>query len=112
MAKQDLFGKVENSKKVIRIGIDAKGATEIAINYFLDTYSDAVSSEEIGNVLLEELEKSEDEKHWYVTVGFDHQVRKKTKTIFEIVGKLTRRYKLITIDSTTGKVISMKIRQV
>lgn len=113
MAKSNIYMETdEKGNKKLQIGIDVKSATNLAIEYFLDTYSKLITKGEMGGVRLEEIEKSEDEKYWYITVGYDDQPPKNLKSLADLVGRPIRRYKTITIDSKNGKVISMKIRQV
>lgn len=93
--------------------IDARGAVMAAKKYFDDL------QELIGNtlqdILLEELELSEDKKFWLITLGFNRPVHKtKNPLIPEIMPspEYKREYKLFKIDSETGEVQSMKIREV
>ncbi len=58
--------------------------------------------------MLEELEESEDGKYWLVTVVYD--IEKLAGPIFG--SQIARAYKSFRIDSRTGKVLSMKIRNV
>lgn len=46
--------------------IGVKDAVKIAAEYV----GDLLSGEKIGDLRLEEVEASEDEKSWYVTLGF------------------------------------------
>ncbi len=93
--------------------IDARGAVMAAKKYFDDM------QELIGNtlqdILLEELEISEDKKFWLITLGFNRPLPKTKNPLFpELVPspEYKREYKLFKIDSETGEVQSMKIRQV
>ena len=92
--------------------IDARGAVMAAKKYFDDI------QELIGNIqdiLLEELELSEDKKFWLITLGFNRPVYKTKNPLFpEIMPspEYKREYKLFKIDSETGEVQSMKIREV
>lgn len=80
----------------------------------------------IKDVLIEETELSEDGKFWLITIGFDREVDPKKEgiytnnplTISEEMAKLLpqkqtfsvkRVYKTFKVDSSTGKVISMKM---
>jgi hypothetical protein len=93
--------------------IDARGAVITAKKYFEDL------QELIGNTfqdtLLEELELSEDKKFWLITLGFNRPVpRTKNPLLPEITSspEYKREYKLFKVDSETGEVKSMKIREV
>ena len=87
--------------------IDAKQAVVSAVDYFQDFFPRHAKS----NMLLEELEESSDGKRWLVTLGYDtgHMV---IRTVFAGGGSSERAYKLFSVDSATGKVVSVKIRKV
>jgi hypothetical protein len=62
--------------------------------------------------MLEEVELSEDETHWLITLGFDR--RRPVRSTFEALQSMTpyeRAYKTIEIRADTGEVRSMKIRE-
>jgi hypothetical protein len=96
--------------------IDVKKAVRIAIAYFLELYPGYADS----NVMLEEVEQSEDGLYWLITMGFDTKDKERPKTIFDatsyakLMGQqqptFTRHYKVLKVDMKTGKIISMKIR--
>lgn len=88
--------------------IDVKEAINIARDHLLFLYD----QKDLPGLLLEEVELTEDEKYWMVTFGFD--VNREYAQAFErvIMPKTTREYKIITIQASTGKVLSMKIRKV
>lgn len=86
--------------------LDVKEATQVALSYFEDLYGEDAFS----NVLLEEVEREEedDTPYWLITIGF-------TETESEgPMGSLAsnRRYKRFKVDAETGEVLSMKIRSV
>lgn len=83
--------------------IDAKEAAQKAFSYFGDLFQG-----KFYNFALEEVELSTDENHWLITVGYDPP----TTGLAQLTGDASnrRQYKLITIDSETGQVISMKIK--
>lgn len=86
--------------------IDVKEATQIALSYFEELYGEDAFS----NVLLEEVERDEedDTTYWFITIGFTERQQRGP------LGQLatSRRYKRFKIDAETGKVVSMKIRSV
>jgi hypothetical protein len=84
--------------------IDVKEATEVALEYFQDIYSDQAFS----NVLLEEVEREQedDTPYWLITIGFTE--RKQEGPLGQLAS--SRRYKRFKIDAETGEVVSMKIR--
>jgi hypothetical protein len=78
--------------------IDVKKAVKIASQYINGLYGDG----SIGNIRLEEVEANEDEDIWLVTVSF--------VDIDDLVPD--RIYKTFEIDSETGQVFAMRIRDV
>lgn len=93
--------------------LDVKEATQKALSYFEDLYDEEVFS----NVLLEEVERDEEDgtPYWFITVGFtDENVKRKEQSGLDVLKPADppRRYKRFKIDAETGEVISMKIRSV
>ena len=82
--------------------MDAKEAARIAKEYLF-----AILGEEqrIFNVMVEEVEKSDDDKCWLITLGWSGYP-------FGFSPVEQRQYKTFKIDINDGKVISMKIREV
>jgi len=67
----------------------------------------------LENLRLEEIELTEDEKYWLITLGYD--VPGKPQTMSQIFGpgsNYLREYKLFRISSDDGEVEAMKIRNV
>lgn len=88
--------------------LDALGAAQIARAY-LRSVKSMLGGVEIQNIRLEEIQISEDEQLWLVTLGFDRVLDEDEA----LVPNQTRReYKLFEIDANTRKVKSMKIRVV
>ena len=91
--------------------IDVKEAVKIAIEDLQKLYESA----ELKDILLEEFALSDDEKYWYVTLGFSRQVDSKSP-LSALLGKAEynqeykRVYKEFQIDRASGQVKSMKIR--
>ncbi len=81
--------------------IDAKKAVELAIQYFRSV---SLGTPGPWNITVEEVELSEDETSWLVTLGYTDSPTQ------VIVGGAGRRYKIFRIDATSGRVLSMKIR--
>ncbi|HEY4760864.1 MAG TPA: hypothetical protein VIH42_09820 [Thermoguttaceae bacterium] len=95
--------------------IDIKLAVKKALDYVAELFPVSTFSE----LRLEEVELTEDDKNWLITVSF---IRKTSLSsisdIATVMAELhgnydpsDREYKLITIDAETGKPRSMKIRQ-
>ena len=82
-------------------------AVEAAKSFFEDV--------ELEDLALEEVELSDDEQFWLITLGFYVQNRNPTRNKFTIAidgeRKYIRKYKVFKIDAEAGKVISMKIRE-
>lgn len=93
--------------------IDLKEAVEIAYSYFRQIYS----SQEATNLLLEEVEEAPDGGYWLITLGFDTERAVRPPSLVPLILSLPRHemarvYKTFRVDSTTGRVVSMKMRQV
>jgi hypothetical protein len=94
--------------------IDVKEAVKIAVDYLRNLYD----STELKDILLEEVVLSDDEKYWYVTLGFSRKVESMNpwgklglNTTEELSNKeYKREYKVFQIDTASGQVRSMKIR--
>ena len=90
------------------IGIDVEAAVKTAIDFFRKSFG----SVKLANVQLEEIDRSEDERSWLITIGYDNP------TITEAVqGGLplprpvpTRKYGVVRVNALTGLPQSVKIR--
>ena len=93
---------------------DVKSAVRAARNYFSDLYENVV------DVRLEEVELTDNERHWTVTLSglFPPPPPTVDDPAFATVmsgvfgAPRERVYKTLTVDARTGEVQSMKIRQV
>lgn len=92
--------------------MDVKNAVQTAMDFVKDLYADR----SLRDLLLEEIEFSEVDDQWLVTVGFSLPEQKEESapliTPSRMSQALSRRYKIINVDAKTGKPISMKIRPV
>jgi|GEM_PF-228812 hypothetical protein len=94
--------------------IDVRGAVETARNYLRQVLDQLVES---GNLIqglrLEETELSDDNQYWLITLGFDRPVGEHLDPLQAVVNnkKYEREYRIFKIDAQTGKVQSMKIRE-
>ncbi len=79
--------------------IDVRIATNAAVEYLKQFFPEA------GNVQLEEIEISEDDRFWTVTLSYDESDR------FGMAYNRAKKYKIFKIDANTGGVLSMKIRE-
>ena len=83
--------------------ISVKEAVEIALRFA----DEVLAQDKLLDPRLEEIELSEGGDFWHVTVSF---VRAPSKLV-EMLEANVREYKVFTIDSDSGQVQSMKIRQ-
>lgn len=85
--------------------LDVKAAVATAAGYLKDLYSD----EQLKNIRLEEVWLSDDEKYWYVTIGYDSP----TAARHPLAGfrQPEREYKILKVRVEDGRVMEMKIRQ-
>jgi hypothetical protein len=85
--------------------IDARKAVAVAVDY-LNEIRDLVDSK-LKDIRLEELELSEEQRIWAVTLGYDVPSQSSIYT-----GVYKRDYKIFQVSAETGEVTSMKIRSV
>jgi hypothetical protein len=89
--------------------VDLKEAVQRALDYTQDLYS----SIGVFDPLLEEVEISDNERYWLITIGFS---RTKQPRPDDPLGTLpldrsVRVYKVFKIRVADGKIMSMKIRE-
>ena len=82
--------------------LDVKDAVNNAYKHFLKLIEEKESDIE---PLLEEVEFTEDQKYWLITLSFNNPSKGNLLNPY-------RDYKTITINSETGEFVSMKIRTV
>lgn len=94
--------------------IDVKAAVAKAMAYLGELYD----TSKFREILLEEVEKSPDDKFWLVTLGYSRPLEaastdllKAIAPAFGVSTKYTREYKVFAIDANNGEVRSMKIRE-
>lgn len=88
--------------------IDVKEATQRALGYFGELFPNGYQ-----NLRLEEIEISDDDRYWYVTLGFDVPPGPSVAGLAQaLTGKAERAYKVFKIDAANGKFVSVKIREV
>jgi hypothetical protein len=83
--------------------LDVKEAARRASEYFAGLYAD----QSLSNVQLEEVELSEDGRHWFITLSYPVPPE-----LAALNFNFKRKYKVFKIDAETGQVVSMKIRKV
>lgn len=88
--------------------LDVKSATNSAITFLHTIYK----PNNFQDIMLEEVELSDDERYWYITIGFS---KKTTPTglhaLKGLVVSYERVFKIFRVDTKTGEVKSMKIRK-
>ena len=91
--------------------VDVKQAVGEAMDYLKDMYQ----IDQFKDVLLEEVDLSEDNKYWNVTIGFtrlqDSTSGGPMATLIGQSAEFRREYKVFQIDSTTGDLRSMRSRK-
>lgn len=87
--------------------VDVKSAVHSAVEY-LKSLQNFMGEYKLENLRLEEVELSDNEPVWLITLGFD--VPDGTEGF--LAAKKRREYKLFKVNSETGQVQAMKIREV
>ncbi|GAA4399495.1 hypothetical protein GCM10023187_11430 [Nibrella viscosa] len=83
-----------------------KEAAQKALEYYKDIYPD------IDGALIEEIEMDDAQNSWLITLSFPVTELDQVITPFLPIGKQKeRKYKIFKIDAESGKVVSMKIRE-
>ncbi|MBN3898531.1 MAG: hypothetical protein HWQ41_25675 [Nostoc sp. NOS(2021)] len=98
--------------------IDVKTAVNAAHEY-IKSMQDMMGSS-LGDLRFEEVELSEDKSFWLITLGFDIPKKPPKSRLEELIPisiaptlvLYEREYKLFKVNSQTGEVEAMKIRQV
>ncbi|HZV34915.1 MAG TPA: hypothetical protein VFB72_10115 [Verrucomicrobiae bacterium] len=89
--------------------VDVRQAANAAADYFKMLFPN------VGKFSLEEVELSDDEHFWWITLGFETHDRdfrpNWAKNLEELYGKPRTKYKRFKVDSRTGRVVAMKIPQ-
>jgi hypothetical protein len=90
--------------------IDVKQAVKAAIQFA----EEALGPEEAGGARLEEIEMTSDEAFWLITLGLPDRAILEGRTAWETLAGASgkRDYKVFKVDVRTGKVVSMKMRNV
>jgi hypothetical protein len=90
--------------------INVKEATQIALEYFADLFK----GKNVLGVELEEVEKTEDDQYWLITLGYHIPNQAISGGILDVMRGPTmpRKYKTFKVNSQTREVVAMKIRDV
>ncbi len=99
------------------MAISVVSAAHAAVNH-LQQFGHLVG-DSVEDIRLEEVELSEDEKHWFVTLGYSVPVKTTApenrllgSTLTDTILRYERVYKVFKVDVEQGAVQSMKIREV
>ncbi len=84
--------------------IDVKTAVRIATSYF-----DQLIQRPYSDLAIEEVERTDDDRYWLVTVGYT--VTPAGLTSFAALQKEFREYKIVKVDAQNGQAVSMKVRK-
>jgi hypothetical protein len=88
--------------------VDVKQAVARAMDYLKDMYR----IEQFKDVLLEEVDLSEDNKYWNVTIGFTRRQETTSggpmATLIGQSSEFKREYKVFQIDARSGDLRSMR----
>ena len=91
--------------------VDVKEAVGKAMDYLKDMYQ----IDQFKDVLLEEVDLSEDNKFWNVTIGFTRQQESTSGgPMATLIGQSTefkREFKVFQIDAESGALRSMRSRR-
>jgi hypothetical protein len=91
--------------------VDVKQAVGKAMAYLRDMYQ----IEQFKDVLLEEVDLSEDNKYWNVTIGFTRRQESISggpmATLIGQSSEFKREYKVFQIDAKSGDLRSMRSRK-
>ncbi|HEY2892824.1 MAG TPA: hypothetical protein VGJ16_01380 [Pirellulales bacterium] len=92
--------------KAARSKIGVKEAVQSATS----AIKELLAPDSLSNLRLEEVEQTDDERYWLITLGFDDPTA--VESLMGPLARATRKYKVFTVDAETGKVRAMKIRSV
>ena len=92
--------------------VDVKSAISAARDYIKEVQP--LLDDPLENLKLEEVELTEDEKHWLITLGYDKTSKPDEVPEFlpPAFQRPLREYKLFRINYDSGQVEAMKIRRV
>lgn len=92
--------------------LTVKEAAQAAEKWIRDLYPKSA----LQHLRLEEVELSDDERYWYITLGWAEPAVREPLSVSAVLDRevrvLPRVYKTLEVDAHTGIVRSMKIREV
>ncbi len=98
------------------MAIDVRRAVELAREYLVDVIVQDVLPPITGAIRLEEVELSEDDKYWLITLSYPDSIIQESdrdpaaETIRVLTGRENRLYKVVKLRADTGEMVSIKIR--
>jgi hypothetical protein len=91
--------------------LELRSAVMQAQNYF-QSIQDMLGNS-LEDLRLEEVELSDDKQYWLITLGYSRLADKSKNPLLEgIIPVSQREYQLFKVNSETGEVEAMKIREV
>ncbi|MFN9620975.1 MAG: hypothetical protein ACK55X_14825 [Synechococcaceae cyanobacterium] len=88
-----------------RIGV--KQAVASAMDFVRDMYD----GQSLRDLLLEEVEMTQADNQWLVTIGFSLAGEESASILSPATRKPARHYKVIAVDALSGHPLSMKMRE-
>ncbi len=85
--------------------IDVKTAVRVATSYF-----DQLIQRHYSELAVEEVEKTDDDRFWLVTIGYNVMSSDRGGLV-SFQSAPVREYKIIKVDSQSGDAVSMKVRK-
>ena len=90
--------------KPLKPAVDAREAVRAATEYCKHLFEDLL----ISDLSLEEIEPTEDRKYWLITLGLSVPVKNTALPTYLQVPR--RKLKVFKVNSQTGEVVAMKMR--
>ena len=87
--------------------VDVKEAVKNASAFIGELYA----GKSLADLDLEEVERSEDDKYWFITLGYLRPQQTTSALQMAITRPWERVYKVVKIDAESGKPLSMLIRK-
>ena len=96
--------------------LDVQKAVELARQYLIDVIVQDVLPPIPGAIRLEEVEISENDEFWLITLSYpdsmieDSDLHPESQALRVLTGRENRVYKVVKLNADTGKLVSIKIR--
>jgi len=86
---------------------------KIAISNAKDFVKNEIHDRPVKNLLVEEVELSENEKYWLITLGWDDRIvpRSPLESAMGLSNVPDRDYRVFFVDVDSGNVVKMKFRE-